>query len=178
MPRQAAKKPTPVRGMVTIPDDQFNDEHMLETALAAQRAREARTARRALATAAVMCVLRGTVGPLLFSHAPPQNVVTLEAPESNWVHYATACVFAVCYGWARRDPLMASLAAAVIFLAVSAHQILANPVLLGGGHVGKVVTLIIIGRALSAGIMYRVHCGGRQFRTLVGTDAAPRAATA
>ena len=157
--RLDAAPATPLRGMVIVPDADLRDDHMLETAQAVQRAREACVVRRALATAAVICVLRATVVPLVFAFAPAERFAAFTAPTVTFFHYFFAVAFAGCYAWSRRDPFKASLAATFLYLAVAVPQVLLDPALLGGGHLGKVVMLAVLGRAVSAGIIYRTLFG-------------------
>jgi hypothetical protein len=150
---------TTLGGMVTMRDEHVHDGHILDTALAAQRSREARVARRMLALAAICYFLRVTLMPVLGGVMPPERFASLSGPHVTPVHYVCLVMFVACYAWSRREPLNATLTAGVLFLFAVVPGFIANPTVSGGALIGKLMMLCIVGRAVSAAIMYRANCG-------------------
>jgi hypothetical protein len=149
---------TEVRGEVTMPDQHVHDAHILDTAMAAQRSHEAKVARRMLALAALLYFLRVALVPVLLVFVNPNKFAPFAGSHVTPVHYVCFVVFAVCALWARREPLTATLTAGVLFLFASVPGFLENPTISGGALVGKLLMLGIVGRAVSAAIMYRANC--------------------
>jgi hypothetical protein len=92
----------------------------------------------------------------MFANMPPEKLeqfASLVSPEVRFAHWALAGVFILCCLWATRKPLYASATAMALYLAYAIPDILNHPQLIGGGHIGKIVTLGILGRAVFAGVM-------------------------
>jgi hypothetical protein len=124
-----------------------------------RRRAEARAASTALGTAAVLSVGRATLVPLMFASLPPAKLEQFAAfvsPQVRVTHWILAGVFAATCIWARKKPLHAAIAATVMYLAYAIPDVMANPVLIGAGHLGKFVTLGILARAAFAGVMHRL----------------------
>jgi hypothetical protein len=124
-----------------------------------RRRAEARAATTALGTAAVLSVGRATLVPLMFASLPPAKLEQFAAfvsPQVRLTHWLLAGVFVMTCVWARRKPLHAAVAALVLYLAYAIPDVIANPVLIGAGHLGKLVTLSLLGRAAFAGVMHRL----------------------
>lgn len=124
-----------------------------------RRQSEARAAATALGTAAVLSVGRATLVPLMFASLPPEKLEQFAAfvsPQVRLTHWLLAGVFVVTCVWARKRPLHAALAALVLYLAYAVPDVIANPVVIGGGHLGKLVTLGILARAAFAGVMHQM----------------------
>ena len=58
---------------------------------------------------------------------------------------------------AARRPLAAAVAALVAFMAFSAPLVWQNPILIGGGHLGRIVMFLLLLRALLAGLAFRTR---------------------
>jgi hypothetical protein len=139
-------------------DQDVHDAHILDTAMAEARAREAKVARRMLTLAALLYFLRVALVPVLPAFVNPGKFAPLAGAHVTPVHYVCFVVFAVCALWARREPLTATLTAGVLFLFAAVPGFLENPTISGGAMVGKLLMLGIVGRALSAAIIYRTNC--------------------
>jgi hypothetical protein len=149
---------TEIRGDVKIADENVHDSYILDTAMAATRAREARVARRLLALAALLYFLRVALVPVLLAFVKPDKFAPFAGAHVTPVHYVCFFVFAFCALWARREPLTATLTAGVLFLFAAVPGVLENPTITGGALVGKLLMLGIVGRAVSAAIVYRANC--------------------
>lgn len=128
----------------------------VNTDVAVRRKAEARLATLALGTAAVLSIIRATVLPLLLAAAPAEQFASFVSPNVRLANWLLAGVFVAACLWAPRQPLYASLAALALYLVYAIPDILHNPVLIGGGHIGKIVTLGILARAAFAGVMHRL----------------------
>ena len=153
-----ARQGTVVAGEVTIPDEHVHDAHILDTAMAAQRSREAATARRMLTIAAVLYFFRVVAVPVLQVFVEPQKFAPFAGAQVSPIHWACLVVFTVCALWARREPLTATLTAGVLFVIAAAPGFYENRTIMGGALVGKLLMLIIVWRAVSAAIVYRANC--------------------
>jgi hypothetical protein len=131
----------------------------IEADVAARRKLEAHAATFALGTAAVLSVLRATIMPLMLAGIPPVKLGQLASfvsPEVRIANHALAGVFVLAALWAPRRPFYAAVTALVLYLCWAVSDVLHNPVLIGGGHIGKIVTLGILSRAAFAGVMHRM----------------------
>lgn len=151
-------KGTALGGQVTVRDEDVHDAHILDTALSAQRSREARTARFWLTFAAILYLLRVALVPILAAFAKPETFAPFCGPHVTPIHYVCLVVFGFCALWARREPLTATLTAGVLFLFAAVPGFIENPTVSGGALVGKLLMIGIVGRAVSAAIMYRSYC--------------------
>jgi hypothetical protein len=130
----------------------------IDADIAARRKTEARAATVALATAAALSVIRATVLPLMLAGIPPEKLgqlATFISPEVRIANYAMAGVFVLAALWAPRRPFYAAVAALLLYLCWAVPDVLHNPVLIGGGHIGKIVTVGILARAAFAGVIHR-----------------------
>lgn len=125
---------------------------------------DARTAARTLALAGLLSLNRATllpwwVGKLMheFPPAERQQFAGYLDPLSIQTAFLLAAFLLATAFLAARRPLVASCAALGGFLIVSAPLVWHNPVLLGGGHLGRLVMLLLLLRALWAGITYRLR---------------------
>ena len=167
------KKGTVVGGEVTVADEYVHDAYILDTAMAAQRSREARTARLMLTIAAVLYFLRISLVPFLQAFMQPDKFAPFAGPHVTPHHYACFVVFAVCAVWARREPLTATLTAGVLFLFAAVPGLLENPTIMGGALVGKLLMLLVVWRAVSAAIVYRINCGRPEVHQPVRREPMP-----
>lgn len=149
---------TQVRGEVKLADEHVHDAHILDTAMAEARGREAKVVRRMLSLAALIYFLRVALVPVLLVFLTPEKFAPFAGPHVSPVHYVCFFVFAFCAIWARREPLTATLTAGVLFLFAAVPGFLENPTISGGALVGKLLMLGIVGRAVSAAIVYRSNC--------------------
>ena len=126
------------------------------------QSKDARAARRALFSAAALMTLRATVVPpilrSLVAGLPPAQRARFTAytdPAAVYTAAALAVVFFALALLARRRPLLAACLATAIFVAASVPFVVANPVLIGGGHLGRITLLLVLGRAVTAGFCAR-----------------------
>lgn len=122
------------------------------------RQQHAVAACRALSGAALLSGVRAILMPALVDYPPPQFNDHASPLEIRITSLCLAAMFACMALWARREPLLASIAATLIYLAFVVPDVIAHPVLLGAGHVGKIVMLLVLARALATGLMHR-HVG-------------------
>ena len=119
----------------------------------------ARLASRALMGAAVLCLIRAVIlvpllawiVALLPASERGQFAGYLD-PLANHVSLALAATFAGFGLVARKRPLIATLVCLALFLATAVPFVVRNPVLIGGGHLGRLVMLLILVRAVLAGL--------------------------
>lgn len=126
--------------------------HQLRTALRGQHARAACVA---LTSAAFLSGLRAILMPVLVEHLPPRFNDHASPMEIRVVSLCLAAMFACTALWARREPLSAAITATLIYLAFIIPDVIVHPTLLGAGHLGKIVTILILARALSSAAMHR-----------------------
>lgn len=66
-----------------------------------------------------------------------------------------AAVFAGLWAWAKSNPLAASIAGLVVFVTVHGADAVVDPKALLNGIVVKVIVVVVLGRAIGAGIKHR-----------------------
>jgi hypothetical protein len=143
-------------GAATAPRPPQTPEAMVTADVDARRSAEAKIACIALGTAAVLSLIRAAILPLILSSAPKEKFASFVSPDAQLAAWILAGVFAIACCFAPRRPLHASVAALVCFLLWAVPDVAHNPVLVGGGHIGKLVTLGILARAAFAGVMHRL----------------------
>lgn len=128
------------------------------------QALDARTAARTLALGGLLSLNRATLLPWamgkLMHEFPPsqrQQFAGYLDPLSIQTAFLLAAFLLATAFLAARRPLLAATSALVGFLIVSAPLVWHNPVLIGGGHLGRLVMLLLLLRALWAGITYRIR---------------------
>ena len=129
--------------------------HLLRQTL---RKEHARATCIALSSAAFFCGLRAVLMPVLVDYLPPQYNDHASPMEIRIVSLCLAMMFSCMALWSRREPFLAAVCATLIYLSFVIPDVIAHPVLLGAGHLGKVVTMLILARALATGLMHR-HVG-------------------
>jgi hypothetical protein len=121
------------------------------------RDEQATYAFRALIAAAMMTGLRAVILPILIAHTPPNTFPGVDAETLRLMGVGQAFFFGLLALWARKDPLPPALAALVCFVGLSVPDILNNSGVLAQGLISKFVMLLILGRALMAGVLHRVR---------------------
>ena len=128
------------------------------------QALDARSASRTLAVAGLLSLNRATLLPWMVGHfavylpaSELKNFAGYLDPRAAGAALALAIVFIATALLAGRRPLLAGLLALAIFLLVSAPFVLANPVLVGGGHLGRLVMGLIVLRAIASGMVYHAR---------------------
>ena len=123
---------------------------------------EARRVARTLWIAALLSLNRATllpwwVGSFVASlpSAEQANFAGYLNPAAISAAAAFTAFFAAAAIHAYRRPLLSATLALVIFCAGSVPLVLENPVLVGGGNVGRAVMLILLGRAVVGGLVHR-----------------------
>jgi hypothetical protein len=123
---------------------------------------EARAVARTLWIAALLSLNRALllpwwVGGLVRNLPPDQHAQFAGYLDPAAISAATAFAgfFAAAAIYAYRRPLLASTLCVFIFCAGSLPLVVANPALVGGGNLGRVVMLLLLGRALVGGFVHR-----------------------
>ena len=123
---------------------------------------EARRVARTLWLAAILSLNRATLVPWalggivtsLPEHERAQFAGYLD-PAAISAATAFAAFFAAAAIFAYRRPLAAAMLSLAVFCAGSLPLMLANPVLIGGGNLGRAVMVILLGRAVLGGFVHR-----------------------
>jgi hypothetical protein len=110
---------------------------------------------RALIAAATVCGARAVVLPFLIAFAPPNTFPGADADILRNLGLGQAAFFALLALWARRDPLPPAIAALACYGGLAVPDILNHTGILAQGLIGKFIMLIILARALVAGILHR-----------------------
>lgn len=129
--------------------------HLLRQTL---RKQHARATCIALSSAAFFCGVRAVIMPVLVEYLPPQYNDHASPMEIRITSLCLAMMFSCMALWSRREAFLASVSATLIYLAFIIPDIVAYPVLLGTGHLGKIVVMLILARALATGLLHR-HVG-------------------
>lgn len=145
--------PTPVDPPATYQSAGLDPtNHVLRNSL---RRQHAISACRALSGATFLSGLRALLMPVLVNYLPPQFNDHASPMEIRITSLCLAVMFACMSLWARREPLTASIVATLIYFAFIIPDVIAHPTLLGAGHIGKIVMLLVLARALAMGVMHR-----------------------
>lgn len=128
------------------------------------KAQDARTAARTLALAGLLCLNRATLVPWglgwLVVQLPARERGQFEGYLGSLGIHIAAVLAVLLLGLslvAARRPLAASAIALIAFVVLCAPLVLQNPVLIGGGHLGRMAMLLLLLRALLAGVNFRTH---------------------
>jgi hypothetical protein len=123
---------------------------------------EARRVARTLWLAAVLSLNRATILPWtlggIVRSLPEQDRAPFAGyldPTAISAATAFAAFFAAAAIIAYRRPLAAALLSLAVFCAGSLPLMLANPVLVGGGNLGRAVMVLLLARAVLAGFVHR-----------------------
>jgi hypothetical protein len=116
----------------------------------------ARAARRALLSAAGACAVRAVALPWLIVHSPPRTFGSLDAESVQVNSFAMAAALYVCSLWALADPLVPSMLCLTLFVWLASPDLIHPAGLLSSGIITKVVLLILILRAVIAGLLHRM----------------------
>lgn len=103
----------------------------------------------------MMCAVRGTVLPYLIAKSPPGTFGAVDPGTIQWNSYWMAALFAAAALWASIDPLLPSITALTLYIALAIPDLLNAQGLLGKGVISKSVMLLILGRALVCGVLHR-----------------------
>jgi hypothetical protein len=122
--------------------------------LAPRRTRLARAASKALASAAIMSIIRGFLMPYLITRTPPGTFGSVDTFDLQIKAFGGAVAFGVAAVWALSDPLTPTLAAGAIYLGLAIPDAITGTGLLGKGLISKCVMLMVFGRALTAAIQH------------------------
>jgi hypothetical protein len=118
---------------------------------------QCRYAARALFAAATMSALRAVILPWLVTHTPPNTFPGVDADVLRLTGFGQAVFFGLLAAWSFRDPLPPAITAMVFFVGMAVPDILNNTGVLAQGLISKFVMILILGRALFAGILHRMH---------------------
>ena len=110
---------------------------------------------RALIAAATFAGGRALFLPLLIAFAPPGTFPGADADIIRNIGLGMAAFFALLALWAKRDPLPAAIAAVACYGGLAVPDILSHSGIIAQGLVSKFIMMIIITRALVAGILHR-----------------------
>jgi hypothetical protein len=116
---------------------------------------QCRYAARALFAAAVMSAIRALLLPWLVAHSPPDTFPGVDADSTRLVGLGQAALFVALACWARKDPLPAAIAALACYLGMAVPDIINNTGFLAQGLISKAVMILILARALLAGVLHR-----------------------
>lgn len=126
--------------------------HQLRTTL---RKQYSSAASRALVAAAFLSGITAVLWPLLADRFPGQFSDDVAPTEVRAISHCLMMMFTCAALWARREPLSAAFAAMFIYLAFVTPDIIAHPGITNAGHLGTVITLVMVFYAFSAGLIYR-----------------------
>ena len=128
------------------------------------QAQDARTAARTLALAGLFSVNRATLVPWLLGSIVAKLPASERAQFAGYLDPLGVSVAALLTGLflgltliAARRPLTAAIAALSGFVVLSAPLVWQNPILIGGGHLGRVVMLLLLLRALLSGLAFHTR---------------------
>lgn len=123
---------------------------------------DARTAARALALAALLSLNRAVLMPWLAAKLAAEFPPRARAPFAGYldplsiqIAFLLAAFFIATALIAATRPLFGSLLALGGLCVLSAPAVMSNPSLVGGGHLGRIILLALVLRALAAGIAFR-----------------------
>jgi len=105
-----------------------------------------------LAVAILQCVF-GTVLVLASSSLDDTADVPLAATYASVL--VLGAVFFALYIWARRNPLPAAICGLVVFVTLHLIDALVDPTTIVRGIIIKVIIIVVLARAISAGVRYR-----------------------
>jgi len=147
------------RGRLATPTDLFQLTLGEPGRLEAERKRYARSASRALISAALMLAVRGTILPFLILKVPTGILGNVDPSTIELNSYlAGGAITATCV-WALSNPLLASVVSLIVYLAASAPDLIHGNGVLGKGLISKAVMLTILGRAVVCGVIHRTLPG-------------------
>jgi len=110
---------------------------------------------RALIAAATLSGARALILPWLIAHSPPNTFPGADADVLRNLGLGQAVFFALLGLWAKRDPLPPAIAALACYGGLAVPDILNHTGILAQGLIGKFIMLIVLARALVAGILHR-----------------------
>ena len=110
---------------------------------------------RALIAAATVCGARAVILPFLIAFAPPNTFPGQDTDILRNLGLGQAAFFALLALWARRDPLPPAIAALACYGGLAVPDVLSHTGILAQGLISKFIMLIILARALVAGILHR-----------------------
>jgi zinc ribbon protein len=146
--------PEPLAGQPRIVDG--SDVASTTAGKELQAATLQKQARRAAGALLVVAILQVAFG--LLSLAEPEIVFGpgIEAPPAVYVTvFGIAAVFFGLFLWARKNPLPAAIVGLVLFLSLHLLEAVANPRSLAQGVIVKVIVIVILVKAIQAGVQYR-----------------------
>ena len=110
----------------------------------------------ALLAVAILQCLGGVVLYFLFDNMPGMEEVPAEARMLVLVVAgAIAALFFGLYLWSRKNPFPAAVVGLVVFITIIAAAALMDPATICSGIIIKVIVLIILIRAVQAGVQHR-----------------------
>jgi hypothetical protein len=121
-----------------------------------QKQRAARWTARILIGAAGMCALRGVIYPILIQQGGVRTFGRVNVDELRMVSYALAVALFAISIWARKTPLIASVAAMMLYLATAIPEAIVGEGLIGRGLISKGVMVLILGLAIMSGLYHNM----------------------
>lgn len=118
-------------------------------------AKQARKAAGALLAVAILQAIFGTIilfGMGAFADDAPDNGINAAVIGSV---YGIAVVFFALYLWARKSPLPAAIVGLVVFVSLHSFEAVVDPTSLGRGIIVKIIIIVVLVKAIQAGIQYR-----------------------
>ena len=91
---------------------------------------------------------------LALSNAPADQLA-VDVGVLSVVLIGIAVAFWVLYFWARRSPLPAAIVGLVLFITLHVLDALADPTALARGWLVKIIVIVVLSKAISAGLKYK-----------------------
>jgi len=122
----------------------------------AERQRLARITCRSLLSAALMSITRAMLMPYLITQVPRGTFGRIDAAAIQQNGFYAAIAFGIAAIWAKRDPLLPTVAALSLYLGLAIPDAMDGSTLLSRGLISKTIMVLILLRALTAAIRYRM----------------------
>ena len=123
---------------------------------AAERKRFAWQATKALISATIISFIRATIIPYLIEKSPPGTLGQMDAQTVEMMGFFMAFVFGTAAFYAMQKPLISVAIAMALYLTISIPELLHGHGILGRGLISKGVMVLVLTRALIAGMQHQM----------------------
>lgn len=100
-------------------------------------------------------MIGGLVIVFVMTRAPAADRAEVPPPALYAALAAVSGLFFGLYWWSRKNPFPAAIAALVIYVSIWMLDVIADPSMICQGALIKVIVIIVLIRAVSAGVKYR-----------------------